>query len=119
MGYLISEGRGIVQDIREAQWDWRVCTVEMRTEILHHMHDAVLSGHLGVKRTKERVSQRYYWYNLKQDIKWYIKRCDVCAVDKPTAKTPIAPMGHLRSGAPWRWIILDLFPGLHEEISTY
>ena len=71
------------------------------------MHDALLSGHLGVRRTKERICQRYYWFNLKQDVKWYVRKCDVCAADKTPPKLPKAPMGHLKSGAPWDTLAID------------
>ena len=71
------------------------------------MHDSVLSGHLGAQKTKEKLSHCYYWYNLKQDIRWCIEKCDICAVDKPPAKIPKAPMGHIRSSAPWDTLALD------------
>ena len=59
-----------------------------------------MSGHLGVKKTKEKTLQRFYWYALKEDITVYIQKCDVCAAVKKPAKTPRAPLGHLPAGAP-------------------
>ena len=60
-----------------------------------------------MRKTKDKLSLRYYWYNLKQDVKWFIGKCDVCAADKPQIKTPKAPMGHIKSGAPWDTLALD------------
>ena len=76
-------------------------------EVLHHMHGTLLSGHFGVKRTKERICQRFYWFNLKRDVKLHVRKCDVCAADKSPPKLPKAPMGHLKSGAPWDMIAID------------
>ena len=79
----------------------------LRHDIIHHMHSALISGHVGVKRTKEKISKSYYWFNLNEDVKSYIRKCDICAADKPPPKTPRAPMGHLVSGAPWDTLALD------------
>jgi hypothetical protein len=65
------------------------------------MHNSVLSAHLGVKRTKDKITQHYYWFNLKQYLKWYMKRCDICAADKISAKPTKAPIGNIKNGAPW------------------
>jgi hypothetical protein len=32
------------------------------------MHDSVISGHFGKTKTKEKLSQRYYWYEMREDI---------------------------------------------------
>ena len=76
-------------------------------EVLSQMHSSALSGHFGVRKTKEKISQRYYWYNQKQEVKDFIKNCDICASDKPPPGNPKAPMGHLKSGAPWDTLALD------------
>ena len=66
-----------------------------------------MSGHLGVKKPKEKTLQRFYWYALKEDITVYIQKCDVCATDKKSAKTPRAPLGHLPAGAPGDCVAID------------
>ena len=38
----------------------------LRSEILNQMHSSVLSGHLGARKTKEKLSQRYHWYIYRQ-----------------------------------------------------
>ena len=53
----------------------------MKREVLFHMHDCLLSGHLGCKKTKQKTLQRFYWYGLKDDIGLYVKKCDTCAID--------------------------------------
>ena len=34
----------------------------LKSQILHQMHDSVISGHLGCKKTKARVLQSFYWF---------------------------------------------------------
>ena len=84
-----------------------VVPTTMKREVLHQMHDSVLSGHLGCKKTKEKIIQRFYWYSLRDDIKLYIQKCDVCAADKKPTKVPKAPLGHLTAGAPGDCVATD------------
>lgn len=79
----------------------------MKRDILFQMHDSLLSGHLGCKKTKAKTLQRFYWYGLKEDIGLYIKKCDTCAIDKKPTKIPRAPMGSLQVGAPGDCISTD------------
>lgn len=79
----------------------------VKKEVLYQMHDSLVSGHLGCKKTKEKIIQRYYRYALKDDIGLYIQRCDICAADKNPAKIPRAPMGSLRTGAPGDCVATD------------
>jgi hypothetical protein len=32
------------------------------------MHNSVLSGHLGKKKTKEKLSQRFFWFEMRKII---------------------------------------------------
>ena len=80
---------------------------ESHKDIVKQMHDSLLSGHLVVEETKEKLMQRYYWFKLKQDIKLHVRACDTCAADKTPARTPRAPMGHLKSGGPWDTLAID------------
>ena len=84
-----------------------VVPTSLKKEILFQMHDSLVSGHLRRKKTKEKILQRFYWYSLKDDVNLYIQRCDTCAADKKPAKTPRAPMGSLRVGAPGDRIATD------------
>ena len=79
----------------------------MRKEVLFQMHDSLVSGHLGCKKTKAKILQRFYWYSLKDDVALHIQRCDTCAADKRPVKVPRAPLGSLRVGAPGDCIATD------------
>ena len=79
----------------------------MKKEVLYQMHDSMVSGHMGTKKTKEKILQRFYWYALKEDVGLYVQRCDTCAADKKPQKIPRAPMGSLQVGAPGDCIATD------------
>lgn len=84
-----------------------IVPLSMRKEILFQMHDSLLSGHQGCKKTKEKTLQRFYWYSLKDEIALYIQKCDTCAADKKPAKVPSAPLGSLHAGAPGDCVATD------------
>lgn len=54
----------------------------MRQEIMHGNHDLRSAGHLGIKKTIEKVRQSFMWYGLTTDVDIYVKSCDVCNRNK-------------------------------------
>ena len=50
-----------------------------RREILHMLHDAATSGHLGMTRTLFRCRQRFWWPYMAQDVQMWVGHCEVCA----------------------------------------
>ena len=50
----------------------------IRSEVINRHHNDLLSGHFGINKTKELVSQKYYWPSLKRDVESYVQGCDVC-----------------------------------------
>ena len=79
----------------------------LKADVLYQMHDSVISGHLGYKKTNEKTLQKFYWYGLKGDVAFHIRKCDVCASNKKPMKIPRAPMGSLRTGAPGDCLATD------------
>ena len=79
----------------------------MKGNILYQMHNSVLSGHLGCKKTKQKTQHRFYWYSMKEDIAQHVRKCDVCAADKKPSKLPRAPMGTVGTGGPWDVLATD------------
>ncbi len=49
-----------------------------RNVLLKECHDGSLAGHGGAKRTTTFFKKSYYWPNLKDDAKEYVKTCLIC-----------------------------------------
>ncbi|CAG2243204.1 Retrovirus-related Pol polyprotein from transposon 17.6,Retrovirus-related Pol polyprotein from transposon 412,Retrovirus-related Pol polyprotein from transposon 297 [Mytilus edulis] len=90
--------------------DYYQCLVpkQLRKNIIFQAHDCILSGHLGSKRTAQKLLQKYYWYNLKEEVNNYIMRCDICEANKFPQKKPKAPLGSLLTGAPLDCLATDI-----------
>lgn len=80
----------------------------LRSEVLKSMHDSVMAGHLGQKKTWHKTFQRFYWFEMKEDVGIYVRKCDTCAVNKADRKKPKAPLGKMQVGAPLDRICVDL-----------
>lgn len=54
----------------------------LRNEILTTCHSDLLAGHYGVKRTYERVRERFYWNGMFKDCDEFVKSCSECQMKK-------------------------------------
>ena len=64
------------------------------------MHNSVLGGHLGTKKTTAKIQQKYYWFNMRDDKKIWVQKCDTCAANPTSQQKPHGEMGDMRAGAP-------------------
>uniref|UniRef100_A0A669C4Z6 Gypsy retrotransposon integrase-like protein 1 n=1 Tax=Oreochromis niloticus TaxID=8128 RepID=A0A669C4Z6_ORENI len=81
---------------------------------MQQMHDGPVGGHFGAERTLSRLKNRYYWYNMKDDVTLWCRTCTSCAERARPLKTPQAAMGTVRVGAPMERIAVDLMGPLNE-----
>jgi hypothetical protein len=58
----------------------------MRDTLLKECHDGPLAGHGGAKRTITFLKKSYYWPNLKDDAKEYVKTCLTCQQNRTLNK---------------------------------
>lgn len=49
-----------------------------RQTVIQSCHDIPLAGHLGFSRTFNMIKNRYYWPNMRKEIKKYVKSCSKC-----------------------------------------
>ena len=67
---------------------------ECRSSVLMMAHSIPLSGHLGRKKTGDRVLQRFYWPTLFQDVAAKCKTCPECqkTASRPKVIAPLIPL---------------------------
>ena len=80
-----------------------------RREFLELAHDLPMSGHLGVRKTHNRVLQHFYWPGLKRDVAKWCKECHTCHLGgKPYQNIPQAPLHPIPAfDEPFSHIIID------------
>ena len=80
-----------------------------RREVLELAHDLPMSGHLGVRKTHNRILQHFFWPGLKRDVAKWCKECHTCQLGgKPNQNIPQAPLHPIPAfDEPFSHIIID------------
>ena len=57
---------------------WVPALEPLRTRIIQESHDSPIAGHPGRDETYRLVARQWFWPNLVNDIRRFIRNCDVC-----------------------------------------
>src|ERR1043165_4657999 len=68
---------------------------QLRTKLLYIAHDIPASGHLGVKKTLDRLLRHFYWPGINSSVRTYCRTCDVCQRLGKGASSSRAPLINL------------------------
>ena len=52
--------------------------VQLRPRIMEVAHGSIMGGHLGIKKTTDKIESAFYWPGIQSDITRFYKSCDVC-----------------------------------------
>lgn len=90
-----------------------------RAELLKLSHDIPLAGHLGVRKTKDRLTQTFFWPGVTRDLQNYCRTCDTCQRigkrgDHPKAKLHPLPIIE----QPFHRVAVDLIGPLRRPSSS-
>ena len=95
---------------------------EARNEVFKDLHSRTLSGHLGNKKTMEKIKERFVLLNMKKNIKEFISSCDVSSIVLNTSVHLISidvagPLETTKAGN--RIIAVDNFSKYIEAIASH
>ncbi|KAM7312087.1 uncharacterized protein ISCGN_008992 [Ixodes scapularis] len=90
-------------------FDQLVVPEKYRADVLRLCHGAGWSGHLGNKKTKDRLLTEFYWPGCFRDAESQVRACDVCQrVGKPNEKCK-APLRLVPIiSEPFRRVVIDV-----------
>ncbi|XP_076446988.1 uncharacterized protein LOC143284205 [Babylonia areolata] len=87
---------------------------ELRPTVLALGHDSSMAGHLGVRRTQERIWQDFCWPGCSSDIRQYCRSCEVCQRTTPKGQNVRVPLGTVPIVAePFSKVAVDLVGPIH------
>ncbi len=69
-----------------------VLPAHLVNQVLFSLHNTIYGGHLGRKRTKYKVLERFYRPGLAKEIAFYINHCEECQKSKTSQKKTRAEM---------------------------
>ena len=64
----------------------------MRKDVLYSLHDDVTAGHLGFKKTWEKVKKRFFWPKMLSSVQSYVYSCENCNSQKSSNQRPAGLM---------------------------
>lgn len=106
------------EDVNPNKVEWHIVLPKaLLPLVFEQLHCSVTAGHLGTKKTYEKVKQRFFWYKMKADIEHLVRICDTCATCKGPGKVTKAPMKIYTVGYPLERIALDIMSGLPRSTS--
>lgn len=88
---------------------WRVLVpVEKRDKVMTLCHSTPWSGHPGVKRTSQRIRATFYWPQMQDQIKDFVRACQVCQEKRTPAglQVPLAEVAEV--SRPFEQVSLDI-----------
>ena len=79
-----------------------------RRKVMEMAHSIPLAGHLGKKKTTDRVLQRFYWPTMYRDIAEWCRTCDSCqkTSNRGVNRAPLIPLPIISQ--PFKRIAMDI-----------
>lgn len=88
--------------------NWKLCVAEpFRKRVLEENHERITSGHLGIRKTVNRIQRKYYWPGLVRDVIKFVNNCKLCLEHKIPQTKPAGFMHSTKAHGPWDIVTLD------------
>ncbi|KAJ8050432.1 hypothetical protein HOLleu_03637 [Holothuria leucospilota] len=77
--------------------------------VLRLAHESILGGHLGSKKTFDKLATNFFWPGVQAEVTHFCRSCDACQRTLPKGRAGKAPLGNMPLiGTPWQRIAMDL-----------
>ncbi|KAK7096005.1 hypothetical protein V1264_005353 [Littorina saxatilis] len=81
----------------------------LRRQVVEVAHDSIMGGHLGVKKTSDRIQAAFYWPGLHADVTRFCRSCDICQKTIPRGRVPKVPLQKMPLiDRPFKRVAIDL-----------
>jgi len=76
--------------------------------LYQYYHETTLGGHLGYKRTVDKICKHFYHPNLFKEIKQRVRNCELCKFSKPAVRNYQGPLIATHAKSPNERYYIDL-----------
>ena len=66
--------------------------VQLRPRIMEVAYGSIMGGHLGIKKTTDKIESACYWPGIQSDLTRFCKSCDVCQKTVNKGSVPKVPL---------------------------
>ena len=86
-----------------------VVPTALRLQVMRLAHDIPAAGHLGIRKTINRLQPHFHWPRMLKDVTHFCKSCDFCQKEGKGRKIPPAPLISVPlMSEPWSRIAIDI-----------
>ena len=83
--------------------------VQLRSRIMELAHGSLMGGHMGIKKTADKIQSAFYWPGIQGDVTRYCKSCDVCEKTVNKGSVPKVPLEKMPLiDKPFKRVAIDL-----------
>ena len=95
---------------------WIPADTALKIKVTFESHDSKVAGHFGRDKTLELMKRNYYWPNMEDWVRNYVKTCDACQRNKTSKHAKYGALKPLDIPyAPWLNISMDFIVELPES----
>lgn len=80
----------------------------LQIDVLQECHSGSSGGHLGIRKTLEKIKIRFYWIGCQQSVVNFLRSCDACSKAKGPLVKSRGPMKQYNVGAPFERVAVDI-----------
>ena len=96
-------------DVGEKELKQILVPKDLRKKVMEIAHDTMLAGHMGVKKTEDRILTNFYWPGIHQDVASFCRSCDVCQRTVSKGRVAKVPLGKMPlMDLPFKRVAVDL-----------
>lgn len=91
----------------------------MRVMIMKYFHDISIHSHWGIKKTTARLTKQFTWEGVFNDVKNYVRSCNLCQLSKPAQNLQIGLMNSTPPQRCFERLHIDIFGPMVRSVSGF
>ena len=81
----------------------------LRRQLMEVAHESIMGGHMGVKKTADKIQKAFYWPGIQGDVSRHCKSCDICQKTVNKGSVPKVPLQKMPLiDMPFKRVAIDL-----------
>lgn len=82
---------------------------KLRRSIMQVAHGSIMGGHMGIKKTTDKIQSAFYWPGIQGDVTRFCKSCHVCQKTVSKGSVPKVPLEKMPLiDKPFKRVAIDL-----------
>ena len=81
----------------------------LRRQLMEVAHGSIMGGHMGVKKTADKIQKAFYWPGIQGDVSRHCRSCDICQKTVNKGSVPKVPLQKMPLiDMPFKRVAIDL-----------